>query len=560
MMRFVFFIAFISVGISVSATNSALTVPDSVKNQKFTIQMTQARVKFQNENFQGALRIYSELQTENPDKTFVNYRMGETYFMLGDYNNTIKYLKKLQKDKEDNMDMLYYYLGRSYHSLFDFENALVYYEKYIETSKKKDIEFFKVPLYLSHVKNAIQLMSKKVDVKIKNLGETINSEYVDAVPSITADQEQLIFTSRRPDNKMELKDPSTGQYYDDVYTSHKLQNGSWSKAELIRGDINTEWHDANTSISPDGKTIFLYKNIINITHSGDIYTSTKNDQNEWSTPIPLKENLAKGFFNKIKITFSTLFKGERTINSSYFETSACITADNNTLYFVSERSKKGIGNADIWQAHKSGSGWSTPRNLGKNINTENDEIGVYIHPDGKTMFFSSNGEQSMGGYDIFMSKMENGKWSKAINLGYPINTPYDEFHFALSTDSKTAYISSNRKNGLGAVDIYEIDMQNYFKKQGFEFSQTKLTVVKGRVVDEEQNPISTTITIKNKNTGKIVSTIKSDKEGKYFATLDSANSYEFIINVKGMKPVNTLINLTSESDKIKTWHFILSKK
>ncbi|MEA1875163.1 MAG: hypothetical protein U9N51_12175 [Bacteroidota bacterium] len=534
--------------------------PDTTKDGNITLQMTQARIKYQNDNFQGALRVFRDVYEENSEHSLLNYRMGETYFQLEEYGNVILHLEKLSNVEDEKMELLHYYLGRAYQKESMFNLAKDHYETFTDNVKSKLVKYYNVDTYLPQVKNAIVLIAEEVEVEIENMGAKINSEYVDAVPSITADQTQLIFTSRRPLDEKVQRDPFTGEYFDAVFVSDKQKDGSWSSAKPINGDINTEWHDANTSISPDGKTIYLYKNIKNETLSGDIYVS-KFKKGKWMKPQPLPENKPEKFFQKLGSTFKTLFQGETAINSSYFETSASVTADNNTLYFISER-KKGQGEGDIYTAHRVGKGWSAPKNLGNKINSEDDEICVFIHPDGNTLFYSSNGPKSMGGYDIFMVKRVNGRWQKPVNLGYPINTPDNEYHFVLSTDSKTAYISSDREGGLGKVDLYQIDMQKYFEHIDVEFIQPELTVVKGSVVDGEQNPIKTEIVIRLKNDGEVVTKIMSDEDGKYFSTLKNGLTYEFIIEHEDMEKVNTIIRIPAgaEAQEVKIWHFILSKQ
>jgi tetratricopeptide (TPR) repeat protein len=561
MIRISLFFSFLLSFFVLQAHEISFHTPDTTKDQNLNIQMTQARLKYQQENYQGALRIYRELYNQNPEHAMLNYRIGESMFQLNQFAEALPYLSFAANSVEKDMELLDYYLGRAYQLTHEFEKAKTHYEKFIKDKKEKLVKYYSVDTYLSQVNNAIRLIPNPVEAELVNLGENINSEYVDAVPSITADQSQMIFTTRRPLNDKSLRDPITGEFYDAVYISHKGDKGNWTKATPIPGDINTEWHDANTSISPDGNTIYLYKNIKGETQSGDIYYSEKKD-GKWIKPMPLKENKPEKFFQKLKFGLKTLFGGEKTINSSYFETSACVTADNNTIYFISEREKKSQGEGDIWTAHRVGNGWSVPKNLGKEINSKKDEIGVYIHPDGNTLFFSSEGPNSMGGYDIFMVTRENGRWQTPINLGYPINSPYDEYHFVLAADSKTAYISSNRDGGLGEVDIYEIDMTTYFGLMDVEFAQPQLAIVKGSVVDSEQKPVSTTIDIKDAKTGKIITSIQSDESGKYFITLNAGGVYDFSIEHPGMKKLKTSIDLNEikENNEIKTWHFILSKQ
>ena len=149
----------------------------------------------------------------------------------------------------------------------------------------------------------------------------------------------------------------------------------------------------------------------------------------------------------------------RNVNSSYFESSASVTDDGNTIYFVSDR-KGSKGMADIYMSRKEGKEWGKAINLGDSINTSSDEKCVFIHPNGKLLFFTSEGHDSMGSYDIFVSKKVNGKWSKAQNMGYPINTVKEEKTISVTRDGKTGYISASYKDSKGGSDIYKIDLTN----------------------------------------------------------------------------------------------------
>ncbi len=554
-----FLLLFFCPALSAQNTNK----PDTSKTRNIRFEMAQARLKFKNENYQGALKMYEGMLETNPEDITLNFRAGESYFILERYKEAIPHLEKCVKAGNEDFENMDFYLARSYQINQQFKKAKKHYEKHLSNLPEEKTETDPAKAYLNKVNNAVRLMDAKVDIDISNMGKSINSAYVDAVPSLTADQSVMIFTSRRPESSKTLKDPVTGGYYDNIFISHKQKNGSWSEAKQIPGEINTpDAYEANTSISSDGKTIFIYKNIHGITQSGDIYVSQKTNEGTWSKPEALKENSPTGFFKKIGHGFDVLFHGEKAINSSYFETSACITADNNNLYFISKRGKNGFGQGDVWVAHKVGNSWSVPRNLGKNINTVDDEISVYIHPDGKTMFYASNGKHSMGGYDILMSRKEDGKWSDPINLGYPVNTSYDEFHFILSADRNTAYMSSNRENSMGEADLYSIDMKKYFDSMEVGFDQPMLEIVKGSIIDEDKNPVVTEIDISDTETGKYITTIVSDENGEYFITLSKGNDYIFSISHKGMESVTKTISIPKEDqdEKTKTWHFILNKK
>ena len=189
--------------------------------------------------------------------------------------------------------------------------------------------------------------------------------------------------------------------------------------------------------------------------------------------------------------------------------------------------------------------WGEPKNLGPMINTEGDENLVFIHPDGKTLFFSSNGHLSIGGYDVYMSKLQDdGTWGKPENLGYPINTIGDDVHFTLSVDGKTAHYSSVREDGLGERDIYKIDMSNYpILSDGVAIS---LSILKG-VVTNGEDKIAGDITFKDAS-GNIVAKTSCDDAGNYFITLAGGNKYTVTVTAEGYVSTTSEIDLPLGKD------------
>ncbi len=520
------------------------------ESENFKLKYAQAWVIFNDENYRGALKIYRDLYKSNPEHAMLNLRMGQCYTELKMMDSALIHLKKAVEldstiKKEANL-----LLGQAYHYKGEIDKALDYFYKYKSKLSPKQAEKDYVNVLIQQCLTAKDLMSKPVQIKVENLGPSINSVYVDACPSITADGKTLIFTSRRLENVGGKYDYEAECYYDDIYISKWNEiKKDWEPAVNIGSPINTEHHDANTSISPDGNTIFIYKNIPGITQSGDIYYSTKGPNGEWTEPKPI--------INKY-------------INTSYFESSACVTADGNTMFFVSEREKDGYGHGDIYMVKREGNSWGIPVNLGPTINTPYDEIGVYIHPDGKTLFFSSNGHNTMGGHDIFMSYFENEKWSTPINLGYPINTTRDEIHFVLSTDKHTAYISSNRFGSIGEYDIFKIDMSEYFKTNkdipthvAQAITGNTLTIMKGKVSDNNDGkPIKSTLTFKDIVDNQTFVT-ESNENGEYFITLPSDKRYEVSIKADGYKPFQLKFKVP-RNDELETpsliKHFLLNKE
>jgi YHS domain-containing protein len=286
-------------------------------------------------------------------------------------------------------------------------------------------------------------------------------------------------------------------------------------------------HDACLSISPDGKQIFVYKN----ENGGDIYVSKKSASEKWSSAKPMEG-----------------------INSSYWESYASLSTDGKSLYFCSER-KGGQGNGDIWVSKRiSKNEWEKPVNLGAIVNSDDDEISVFAHPDGKTLFFSSKGHMNMGGYDIFKTvKNEKGEWSQPENMGYPINSLGDDIDFVLNTETGRAYFSSIRPDGEGAFDIYEIDMSNYGLKAGDVKEKSNLSILKGEVISaHDAQKLAVNIKITNKNSGKAETEIHSDEDGNYFIMLPGKNTYELTVEYEGYKPYKLSVDLPLGAHEVAT--------
>ena len=220
----------------------------------------------------------------------------------------------------------------------------------------------------------------------------------------------------------------------------------------------------------------------------------------------------------------------KSVNSRYQESSACFSPDERTLYFVSNR-PNGLGGKDIYYCVKQRNGqWSSAMSIGQGINTKYDEDGVYMHPDGKTLFFSSQGHDNLGGYDIFKSRLEDGQWSTPQNLGYPINTPGDDIYFILNASSTRAYLSSSRRGSLGDKDIFQIEFpENYWSSTNDNYSE--VVILKGKVLDMiTQKPLEAEVLIIDNIADSITAQFKSNaKTGEYKVALESGRNYGIVI-------------------------------
>ncbi|HXB12103.1 MAG TPA: hypothetical protein VNZ45_08975, partial [Bacteroidia bacterium] len=341
---------------------------------------------------------------------------------------------------EKNAPLIAYkFLGDAYHLNYQFDNAIDTYGKYISVMAEKNstdkVLLAETNRKIEMCKTGKILVASPVKVKIEDLGLNVNSIYADYSPVISADQSSLFFTSRRNGSTGGLKDEE-GNFLEDIYMTTKTKGG-WSKAANIGAPINTSENEATVGISADGQTILIYKDD---NGDGNIY-STSLDGDKWSKPVKLNEN----------------------INTKYWEPSAFISADGNTLYFTSDR-PGGYGGRDLYTSKQTPKNdWGKAVNMGPEINTQYDEDAPFIHPDEKTLYFSSNGHNTMGGFDIFISMLSDDTvWSEPINAGYPINTPDDDIYYVVSPDGLKAYFSSFREKGVGEKDIY---MATYLDKK-----------------------------------------------------------------------------------------------
>ena len=508
--------------------------------KKKCFKRMKAYFRYRDLDYRGALRIYRQIYEINKADAKINFLIGKCNVQLQNMEEAIIYLQTALKLNPDVDNDLHFLLGEAYQYLGKLDSAIVEYNTYKSAMKPQRLKNDPVVDLLDQAITAKNLMGHPVNAKITNLGSNINSEFDDGLPSITADGKTMILTSRRPDTKGSGIDPNTGQFFDDIYISTwNDEKGKWRTAEGVEGDLNTNGHDACLSISPDGSTIFVYRNIPKVTGSGDIFYSTKRADGKWGSPKTMG----------------------KPVNSSFFESSACLSPDGNMLYFISEK-RGGYGNADIWRSKRIGKNlWAKPVNLGPVINTEDDELGVFVHSDGKTLFFTSRGHKTMGGYDIFMSQMKaDSTWTQPVNLGYPINSTKDEISFVMATDGKKAYLSSNKDNGLGGADIYEIDMSNYtypIRMPGQDTAATKvetaLSILKGSVLESSAaQPVEGEIVIKDIATGKEVTRLFTNEAGDYFVTLKGDKEYELSVEKAGYKKYSEKIMLPFDKEKTYT--------
>lgn len=401
--------------------------------------LKEADQEFDRKAYAAALPLYIQLAKQEKELTqaerwHIYFRLGVCYLHAAHKSMALPYLEKVYEQNPDYHPELHYYLGQAYHYRHQLLEAIVAYENYLQQlyAQKRTEQIPIVEKKIQECHHGLRYMDSPLPVQIENIGPVINSRFPDYVPVITADEKELIFTSRRDNSTGQQVDPTDGLYFEDIYVSYR-ENGHWTPPQRLPYPINTENHDACVAISPDGQQLFIYKP--GPKGTGDLYVSQRQPDGSWGNPTDLGKH----------------------INTRYREPSVSITADGNTLYFSSDR-PGGYGGLDIYYSQKQPDGsWGPAINLGPTINTPYDEDAPFIHDD-STLYFSSQGHTSMGGFDIFVSQRVSNEWTKPMNLGYPINTADDDIYFVLSGDSRTGYYASGKEGGYGEKDIYIIRM------------------------------------------------------------------------------------------------------
>lgn len=403
--------------------------------------------------YHNALKYYHKLDSLQPNVGKTNYFIGYCIFNTEQKSKSLKYFQKAKNQNYPGKD-LDLYLARALHLNHQFNKAIAAYQSYVPPVEKKkeeiededlkggEIEIMDIKSdiqrYISMCETGKKLMADSLTLVIENMGPVINSKYPDFVPVVSANETELIFTSRRPNTTGGKKDPIDGHYYEDLYISTKDSNSNeWSAPKNMGAVVNTDLHDACVGLSPDGRELFIYRADFTRNGAGDIYISTL-DSNTWSKPQKLGEH----------------------VNSGYRQPSASISTDEKTLFFSSDK-PGGYGGIDLYVVKLQEDGtWGTAVNMGPKVNSEYDEDAPYIHPDNKTLFFSSRGHNTMGGFDIFTTTLtetaDTVEWAAPVNAGYPINTADDDIYFIWSADGSKGYFSSWRDDSYGEKDLYVI--------------------------------------------------------------------------------------------------------
>lgn len=486
------------------------------KEEKRLLKKAEEHIMFQ--EYLQAVHYLRQAEVINPNNKQTHMWLGLSLYELGQQKQALTYLELVAKEDPIFDPRLNYYLARALHHNLRFEEAKNYYLKEIAQYKVKDPEYQIIENEIRQCDNAKKLLADTVPVIIENLGPNVNTKFSDFAPVITADESLLLFTSRRPGNLGGVA--SDNKPYEDVFISEAQADGSWGAARSMGDPINSGFHDASVSLAADGRTVYIYRD----SNNGGLYMS-KQRGGMWSTP----EAVGK------------------PIRSKYHESSICVSADGRYAIFESDR-PGGYGGRDLYWTEMMPDGeWAEPVSLGPLVNTQYDEDGPYLHPDGRTLYFSSKGHTSMGGYDIFKTTWNADKsFTPPTNIGYPINTAGDDIFFVVSASGKHAYLSSVREGGHGDDDIYRITwVQPKPKEEATAINnedtgeeklpEFNLTLLKGTVRDAEtKQALFATLVIVDNTANDTISIVETNEStGKYLITLPGGRNYGISATAQG---------------------------
>jgi outer membrane protein OmpA-like peptidoglycan-associated protein/tetratricopeptide (TPR) repeat protein len=513
--------------------------------------------------YQQALSFYRQAERLNNNNVLLNLKMADCYYNTHEPVRAAFYGERAYRLDSTSSYKILFFKAYSLQLQTMFDEALLYYRAFAASADITPSEELDVKQKITECENGIILLKTGKNCFIDNLGTFINSAYNEYLPVLLRKDTLLYFVSRREQGKTLYA--IDGKFRENIYSSYK--EGENFTLPHINDKLSKKYEALHT-ISKNGRYRILY----NSKNGGDLYESkykTKGmPDGVWLYCNPCVEE-QKNESGKI-IGKWMKPKPIKAVNTSYHETSAALNASGDTLYFSSDR-KKGFGEHDIYMSVRNKKGkWTRPHNLGSTVNTEKDEISVSVDSVGN-IYISSHGHQTMGGFDIFKTTFENGAWSRPENIGYPVNTPYDDIYFIMSDDEKIAYFSSNRDKGQGGQDIYRVtflgepkmfiyatgnnllaqqSVFNRYEVQSIEIEKEKTTIVQGIVIDAKtKEPIFSTIELSDIQQSEMLASFTSDSiTGKYTLILPSGKNYGVSVKKEGYLYYSENFNIADSAE------------
>lgn len=458
--------------------------------------MEYARGAIQNGNKKEAISYLKEAISLYPEYTEARYLLGDIYFQDRDYASALEQYDTIVQQSNSGEYVALYKKANCLYFSYRFEEAIPVIDAYLAHPRASQDGMNNARRWRASSVFGIEAMKHPVPFAPENLGKNINTRHMEYFPSITADGKQLIFTRNEPVNRV---------YQEDFYSS-TMENGVWGLGQVLPSPVNTPDNEGALCISANGKVIFFTGcNRENGYGSCDLYITTLQNGG-WMKPVNLGP----------------------PINTEAWESQPALSPDGNTVIFCSNR-PGGLGGKDLWISHYQGKGvWTEPENLGDSINTSGDEFSPFLYWDERTLFFASDGHPGLGMLDLFVStKGADGKWGKPKNLGYPINTVFEDNGLIIAPDGRTAYYANeNLEGGFGKLDIYSFSLPE-------QLAPPPITYLDIRVVDAETGkPVESTLQLTELGSNLLLKDNRN-AQGQWILCLTAGSNYGVFVSAEG---------------------------
>lgn len=461
-----------------------------------------AQKAWQERKLPEATELFEKVLEIEPNSYDTNLRLAQVYELQRKPDLVRKHYYKAIYLKPDapQSAAAFQWIGRDYFNVQRYDSAQFYFEKAFALFPPRSSLGRLAEKSVASARFAQQAVKNPLSIEKKSMGDTVNFLETQYFPVMTADDETLIFTGL------------TANRDENIYFTRRIKDGRgnrWDVPEEISKTINTANNEGTCTVSADGRTlVFTACNRPDGLGSCDLYISHKVGK-EWSQPVNLGQE----------------------VNSRDWESQPSLSADGHTLYFASDR-KGGIGKRDIWITHLDDKKqWAAPKNLGPVINTPDDENAPFIHANGRTLFYSSNGLPGMGGFDIFITQKTDTVWAVPANIGYPINTVSDQVGLFIASNGENAYYTDdNTEKGGGRSLLYTFRVPESLQKL-----ITPTRYAKGKVFDKKTGTVlASDIDLFDLKTQTKVGSFTSDSQnGSFLAVLNSGGEYAFYVSKPG---------------------------
>jgi outer membrane protein OmpA-like peptidoglycan-associated protein len=470
----------------------------STKNKKAIELYTEGenfRVHFQ---FQDAIDLFDQAIAKDKNFFEAYLRAGVTHKTINNFEKAHEYFENgLRVTPELRWQKAFWVeLAENALQRGDYRTANGYAEQYLQNESIAKQRIEQVRLWKACAEFSMQNMRNEIKFNPRKLSDTVNAFAQQYFPVLTADEQQLIYTRRLG---------ASDEYDEDMVISTKDKNGNWTAPQTISPKINTRYNEGTCTISADGRQL-IFTSCLGMNGRCDLFESRKTGDT-WSAPKNLGQQ----------------------VNSAAWESQPSLSADGRVLYFVSDR-KGGIGRADIYVSVQNSPGeWTRAANLGPGINTAYDERSPFIHANGRTLFFATNGRPGFGGYDIFWSDLADSTWSKPANFGYPINNHQEQYSLVITADGERGYYSHEELTGPNDSKIYEFTVPEEYRIK--YTSNTVKGIVRDRVT---RQPLQAQVELYELKKNELVSYVNSDSmTGNYLIVLTQGADYGLYVNSAG---------------------------